>query len=262
MNELKVDEEKPIAPLSGDARAVAEVQAAYIIAKRFPRNTKECYSKIIDACKRLSLAEKSMYAFPRGGALVTGPSIRLAEVLAQHWTNCKIGIEILSQNDESTEAKAYACDLENNYIVDVHFNVKHIRHTKRGMTRLTDERDIRELISNIGSRHLRGCILRIIPSDITEDAVNQCNKTLTTNDIPMSEQIKKMVLAFDEVGVKVEHLEKRLGHNLDATIAAEIVNLKAIYRSIKDGMSSREDYFDIKLPAVNAKEALEELING
>ena len=55
-----------------------------------------------------------------------------------------------------------------------------------------------------------------------------------------------MIIAFDEMGVKVEqHLEKRLGHNLDATIQTEIVVLKGIYKSLKDGMASREDFFDI-----------------
>lgn len=251
------------AQASQEAKSIASIQASYVIAKKYPRNEHQCYSSIMESCKRPFLAEQSCYAYPRGGQLITGPSIRLAEVLAQKWTNCHIGIEILSQNSELTEARAYANDLENNYMVESCFSVKHQRTTKKGVQRLTDERDIRELVANIGSRHLRGCVLRIIPGDVVESAVNQCKKTMESSDVPVAEQIRKMVVAFDEIGVKVEHLEKRLGHNLDATIPQEIVMLKSIYKSIKDGMSKREDFFEIvSTKSLDARQELKELIDA
>src|SRR5215469_5134717 len=80
-----------------EARAVAEVQASYVIAKKFPRNEHQAYIKIIDSCKRPFLAEQAMYAYPKGGTLVTGPSIRLAEVMARSWGNIDFGIRELSQ---------------------------------------------------------------------------------------------------------------------------------------------------------------------
>ena len=70
----------------------------------------------------------------------------------------------------------------------------------------------------------------------------RCKQTLQSSDVPIADQIRKMIIAFDEMGVKVEHLEKRLGHNLDATIQTEIVVLKGIYKSLKDGMASREGF--------------------
>ncbi len=228
-----------------ESRATAEVQAAYVIAKRFPRNQMECYANIMESCKRPFLAEQAMYAYPRGGTLVEGPSIRLAEVLAQSWGNIDSGIREISQANGSSVAEAYAIDLQTNARKTVIFHVKHERHTKKGITKLTDPRDIYELVANQGARRLRNCILAIIPGDVTEAAVLQVRKTLESSDVPLSEQIRKMVVAFDDLGVKVEHLEKRLGHNLDATIASEIVTLKGIYKSIKDGMSDRSDYFDI-----------------
>ena len=53
-----------------------------VIAKKFPRNETLAISRIMQACERLSLAESSLYAYPRGGTTVSGPSIRLAEALA------------------------------------------------------------------------------------------------------------------------------------------------------------------------------------
>lgn len=251
-NEMQLGFNAPAQPTSDqsmvastEARAVAEVQAAYVIAKKFPRNQHESYMAIIEACKRPFLAEQAMYAYPRGGTLVKGPSIRLAETLAQCWGNLDCGVREISQSNGVSVAEAYAIDLQTNTRVTKVFHVPHKRDTKKGVTRLTDARDIYELVANQGSRRLRACILGIIPGDVIEAAVERCATTLASSDVPIGEQVKKMVMAFDELGVKVEHLEKRLGHNLDATIPQEIVTLKGIYKSIKDGMATREDFFEI-----------------
>jgi hypothetical protein len=229
------------------SRAVAEVQAAYVIAKKFPRNQSECYANIMDACKRPFLAEQAMYAYPRGGTMVTGASIRLAEAMAQAWGNLDCGVREVSQSNGVSVAEAYAIDLQTNTRVTKIFHVPHVRDTKKGRIKLTDARDIYEMVANQGARRLRACILGILPGDVVEAAVERCKKTLESSDVPISEQIRKMIVAFDEFGVKVEHLEKRLGHKMESTISTEIVALKAIYKSIKDGMASREDFFDIGL---------------
>ena len=228
-----------------ESRAVAEVQAAYVIAKKFPRNQHECYSNIMEACKRPFLAEQAMYAYPRGGTLVTGPSIRLAEAMSQCWGNLDCGIREVSQANGVSIGEAYAIDLQTNTRATKIFHVPHVRDTKKGRVKLTDARDIYEIVANQGSRRLRACILAILPGDVVEAAVDRCKKTLESSDVPLTEQVRKMIVAFDEFGIKVEHLEKRLGHKLDAIIAAEIVTLKNIYKSIKDGMAAREDFFDI-----------------
>ena len=244
-----------------EAKSVAEIQAAYLVAKKMPRDEYECSMNIVKSCRRPSLADQAMYAYPRGGQLVTGPSIRLAEVLAQKWKNIRVGIEVISQTPEKTEALAYANDMENNFRVDAGFTVVHQRTTKKGVKRLTDERDIRELVSNIGSRHLRQCILRVIPGDVVEAAIEQCKKTQASSDVPIEERIKKMVTAFDEIGVNVEMLEQRLGHKLSATIATEIVTLISIYNSIKNGMATREQFFEFpNQQAEDAKQELKDII--
>lgn len=262
----KTTPENPLQATS-EARAVAEVQAQYVIAKRFPRNQHESFMQIIESCKRPFLAEQALYAYPRGGQLVEGPSIRLAESMAQSWGNLDCGVREVSQANGVSVAEAYAIDLQTNTRVTKVFHVPHTRDTKKGKQKLTDSRDIYELVANQGARRLRACILAIIPGDVVEAAVAQCRKTLETSEIPMSEQIKRLVIAFDEVGVKVEHLEAKLGHNLDAIVPQEIVTLRGIFKSIKDGMGKREDFFDaFKKPEKSsneqAKEELEKLLGA
>jgi hypothetical protein len=129
---------------TSEARAVAEVQAQYVIAKRFPRNQHESFMQIMESCKRPFLAEQAMYAYPRGGQLVEGPSIRLAESMAQSWGNLDCGIREVSQANGISVAEAYAIDLQTNTRVTKVFHVPHVRDTKKGKQKLTDSRDIYE----------------------------------------------------------------------------------------------------------------------
>lgn len=244
------------------ARAVAEAQTKFVMAKRFPRNENECYSAIIQSCKRPGVAEQAIYAYPKGGTLVTGISIRLAEVMAQRWGNIEFGVRVISQGSGVSMMQAYAIDLETNLHKKSDFHVAHVRDTKQGPKKLTDERDIYEMGANQGARRMRACILALLPSDVKEDAFDQCKKTLETSDIPIQEQVKKMILAFDEYGVKVEHLEKRLGHNLNSVIPAEMVTLKSIFRSIKEGHAGREKFFDIGLKGETAEAAIDKILEG
>jgi hypothetical protein len=93
---------------------------------------------------------------------------------------------------------------------------------------------------------MRACILEIIPGDVVEDAVNQIKETLRQAgraEGPIEDRIKKMALAFNGVGVPVDAIEGRLGHNIDLTTEDELIDLLAIYNSLKDGVKKRTDFF-------------------
>jgi hypothetical protein len=227
-------------------RAIQEVQAALTIAQRFPRDQIAAFNRIIDACRRPALAEQGMYEYAKGGSKVRGPSIRLAEMMVQSWGNVQTGWRELSRQDGVSEVSAWAWDLETNSKTSIEFNVRHWRDTRTGGYQVTEERDIYELMANMASRRLRACILRVIPGDIQEAAVKECEKTLgTATGEPLRDRLRKMVVAFRDLGVSKEAIEKRLTHPLDATGETEFVQLRGIYASIKDGMADRSQFFDL-----------------
>jgi hypothetical protein len=174
------------------SRQAQEIQAAMVIAQKFPRNQSRAFTNIMEACKRKSLAERAVYSFPRGGKSVTGPSVRLAETMARAWGNLDFGvIELEHQQGEST-MMAYAWDLETNVRQTKVFTVKHIRDKKGGVSvKLEDQRDIYELTANQGARRMRACILGILPGDIVDAAVEQCDKTLAGNEEPLIDRVSQ-----------------------------------------------------------------------
>lgn len=237
------------------ARAVAEVQAALVIAASRPRNELRARDRLLQACQRVNLASGALYQYKRGGASVSGPSIRLAEAAARAWGNMTYGFRELSRRTGESECEAFAWDLETNTKAVRQFSVRHRRDTKKGGYDLADERDIYELMANQAQRRVRAAILEIIPGDIMEDAVAECEKTMKANVGNVGEATEKLVRAFADMGIPRESVEKRLGHRIDAIQPAQIIAFRKIYASIIDGMSEPKDWFD--LPANDNQDPVE-----
>lgn len=226
------------------SRAFAEVQAMVVAAKKFPRDQAEAFARAMESCKRISLAEKATYAYPRGGETISGPSIRLAEELARLWGNLECGIRELSQREGVSEMQAFCWDLQTNTRHVKNFTVKHERHTKRGVFPLTDPRDIYELTANQGGRRLRAVILAVLPPDLVEGALEQCRRTLAGDARkPLADRVNDMVAAFDKFGVTSDQIKERLGCPLDKCTADQLTEFASIFNSIKDGMTSVADWF-------------------
>jgi hypothetical protein len=241
------------------SREIAQVQAQHIVAKKFPRDENIVLHKVIKQCQRKSMAEVAMYSYPRGGQSVTGPSIRLAELLANGFGNLEYGIRVLNQNADIVEAMAYCIDLENNTRKVDYFTVKLERHTKKGVNKLADPRDIYEHTQSQGARRVRGCILAIIPGDIVEAAINQCEITLNSDEEPIQTKIQKLITAFTSFNVTIEMIEKRMGKSINALNNPDILTLRKVYQSLKDGMASIDSFFDVtnsKTAAMSSPEAL------
>ena len=225
-------------------RAVAEVQAAMMIARMNPRDPITAMDRILNACARPTLADAAVYTYARGGSDVSGPSIRLAEAMAQSWGNMQFGIRELDQRNGESTVQAFAWDVETNTRREVTFQVPHIRYTRSGSKKLEDPRDIYEMVANQGARRLRSCILAVIPGDVTEAAVNQCETTMKIKADTSPEAMKKMVAAFEPYGVTREQIEKRIQRRLDAIQPAQVVSLKKIFASLRDGMSTAAEWFE------------------
>lgn len=257
MNELNVYNTGRLNPGEGTLQSVTaqmattrqaqEVQAAMIVAKRFPRDEAGSMERILTACTRQSLAEAAVYSFPRGGTEVTGPSIRLAETIAQNWGNVDFGFIELEDKNNVSQVMAYAWDLETNTRQSKVFSVPHIRHTSNGDYPLTDPRDVYELIANQAARRVRSCILSIIPGDVVDAAVKQCEVTLRSgNKTPIEERRQNMVTAFAEFEITADQLAGFIGKNIEAFTENDLARLTKIYRSIKDGVVGN-DYFLTKM---------------
>lgn len=240
------------------AREAQEVQSMVFMAKRFPRDEQAATNRILMACTRETLAQHAVYQYTRGGTDVSGPSIRLAEAMAQAWGNLDYGYRVTESNEKESSVVAYCWDIETNTRKRIDFTVSHIRRAKGKNNLLTDPRDIYEIVANHSARRVRECILRLLPSDVIDAAIEQCNKTqeaaVSNDGKSVAERMDGMVKSFEKFGVTKKMLEAYVGRNLDSVTPALFVKLKNVYRSIRDGIATVEDHFESAMAREAEKE--------
>jgi len=228
------------------ARAVAEVQAAIVVAQQCPRDLQNARRQMLDACAQPALAERSSFRFARAGGTVTGPSIHLARELARCFGNMQYGISELRRDDEhgQSEMQAWAWDVENNTRTAHTFIVPHRRDTRSGQKALTDLRDIYENNANNGARRVREAIFAVLPPWFVEEAKAACAATLEHGGgKPLQERIATAVETFALLGIGDTQLEDKVGRPIARWTAHDVATIGVIYKSVRDGEVTLEEEF-------------------
>jgi hypothetical protein len=186
-----------------------------------------------------------------------------ARELARLWGNIRYGLRVVSLTDESVHIRGFAVDLETNSQSEYEDQFKRLvqRKQRDGETRWVepDERDLRELIGRRGAILIRNAILSLLPPDLIESALATADKTLrgvASGELKSSREdvIKHLVGRFDNLGVSVAMLEGYLGHALADANADEVTELKGIGKSLADGVTKREDHFELQAIPEGAKD--------
>jgi hypothetical protein len=259
--------------ISAASRARGEIEAAVYLSANKPREEYAAVLSLEKSCRRPGFAERAMYRFPRGGSEIKGMSVVFAREAARCWGNIRHGIRITQSDEIYTQVTGFAWDVESNTYVENESKFKNLVQRKVATNRRgangrpeyetqwvkPDERDYRELVNKHGAICVRNAILQLIPADIVDSMFDLVEDTVRSDTKSggktKEEQIKYLVSRFDEFGVTIAMLESYLGHKLAECSTEEIVELKQIGISIRDGNSTREEYFSFSQPG-GAKEEI------
>ncbi|OII64620.1 hypothetical protein BJP40_19985 [Streptomyces sp. CC53] len=237
------------------SRAVAEVQAAIVVAQQCPRDITAAVAEMRQSCTQPYLAERAFFRFPRAGQTVSGPSVHLARELARCWGNVQYGLAELRRDDEygESEMQAFAWDVQKNSRTSSTFIVPHKRDQNGGPKALTGMRDIYENNANNGARRVREAIFAILPPWFVEEAKELCARTLRDGGgKPLNIRIADAVKAFEGLGVTADRIETKLGRLTGKWTEHDVAQLQVIYRSVQQGEVSVDDEFPA--PRVTADE--------
>ena len=240
---------QPAAPAASQAaaveqsRAVAEVQAAVVVAQQVPRDIRRAEAEMRDTCGRTAVAERAFYSVPNRGS---GPSVHLARELARIYGNVQYGVHELRRDDDAGESEiiAYAWDVQANVRSSRTFIVPHARMAGKQRRQLTDLGDVYLNNQNVGARAVRECIFTVLPDWYIEAAKEQCHKTLQEGDgKPLPERIAGMVSAFRGVDVTEAMLAAKLGKKRGQWDAGDVAAMTVVYTSIQRRETSVADEF-------------------
>lgn len=243
------------------AKSKATIEARYVIAYNRPRNIEQARIDILSACKRPGFAEAARYKKPVGGSqTVDGFSIRFAEEAIKAMKNIAVDSMTIFEDHDKRTVQIAVTDLESNLTYSKEVNVQKTverRSLKQGQMAISQrtnstgqiaylveatEDEIANKIASAESKVIRNCGLRLVPSDILEEAEVAIEETLTKGGGDVKAGIKKLTDAFAGVGVQPTEIEKYLGHALSTVSPKELADLRAIFSTVRDGQASWADY--------------------
>jgi ribosome modulation factor len=221
----------------------AEIDQQITTAHAYPR----LVSKVMNSVLSLvtispAAAEKCGYALPRGKKPILGPSIRLAEIVASQWGNCRIGARVVHVDrfEKYVEAEGVFHDLETNTAT-----------TARVRRRIVDSNgrlyndDMIVVTGNAAcSIAKRNAILAGVPAPIWSEAYEVAMKTVKGDVKTLPERRAKAFQVFAAFGIKPEQIYAALEIGGEEDIGLdEIATLTAMHAAIKGGDQKVEDYF-------------------
>jgi hypothetical protein len=248
LKETEGDQTALVRPEVGAIEAISrsEISAQLDAAHKYPRSATRFLKEAIDLVTySREIAEACMYSLPRGGKMLTGKSVRLAEICASCYGNMHVGARVIDIGPAEVTAQAIAWDLERNVRITIEAQRGIVG--KRGRY---DDDMIRVTGMAAISVALRNAIFRVIPGALT-DAVYAKAKAVAIGDVEtLGKRRDEVLLRFGRMGVTPERVFARLGVKAVEEVLVEHLELLiGLGTSIKSGEVSLDEAFPPVVPA-------------
>lgn len=263
------------------ARAKAEVEARFLMAMHRPRDLDTFRQRLLKECRRPGFAAVAEYERPVGREfneetkhweqkIARGPSIRLLETAIQHFGNIDAQAPVTYETDEVRVVRALMVDLETNasWSTDVVVpkrvekradksggppkgrEVISQRTNSSGETTYTvnaTDSEVTVLQSALISKAQRKNGERLLPSDILQEALSECRKTVQTEDAQDPDAAKRRVIdGFASINITPRDLVEYLSKPLDRLNPADVKELRGIFVSVNNGELTWEAALQLK----------------
>lgn len=242
-----IEQVQEIEIVNADAFAIqarAEIDTQIATAHKFRRDVALCRKEAFElATCDIDTAISCGYKLPRGGKIIEGPSVRLAEIMAYSWENSRCQARVLEVGEKTVTCQAVFHDLQKNVAVSV--EVKR-RITKKDGTRYDD--DMINVASMAGMAIARrNAIFNVIPKAYVNQVYDAAKKVAIGDMITLKERREKLMKAFLEnwqlsKADILKHLELTDVDNIGLN---ELEHMAGIYTSLKDGMITPDQFKEV-----------------
>jgi hypothetical protein len=231
----------------------SEVEAQLDAAHKYKRSL----SRFLHEAETLAtltqeVAESCIYSIPRDGKMISGPSVRLAEICASAYGNLHFGGRVIDDDGKEIIAQGGAWDLEKNLRVTV--------ETRRRITKKNGSRFSDDMVTVTGnaavSIAMRNAVMRVIPRSYI-DSVYQKVRTVAVGEAKTLVTRRSEILSrLNKIGVSTERVLLRLDKKGPDDIGLEDLEmLIGLGTSIKDGTMPIDEAFPAPAPPAPAAAA-------
>lgn len=219
----------------------SEIDMQVATAHKFPRSIKRFRQEALQMVTlNESVAESCIYALPRSGKTIEGPSARFAEVVASAWGNCRAGARVVSDAGDFITAQGVFHDLERNVAI-----------TYEVQRRITDKNNRRFNADMIGvtgnaasSIALRNAILKGVPKAFWDDMYQAARAVVMGDFSTLANRRADALKALVAYGVTQEQVFAKLCVEGAADIGLDhLVTLRGLITALKEGDTTPEQAF-------------------
>lgn len=248
-------------PMSAETGMVAllnksEIDQQIATAHKFPRSLKRFRDEAM-AMVTLdeSIASECIYALPRDGKTIEGPSARFAEIIASAWCNNRAGARVIDDHGEFVTAQGVFHDLERNvaitYEVQRRIVDKHGRRYKADMIGVT--------ANAACSIALRNAILKGVPKAFWSSMYDAARHVIMGDIKTLANRRAAAVAEFQRFGVSDKQLCDKLGvAGIEEITLDHLVTLRGLLTAIKEGDTTPEEAFATVAGVVTMPKAKEQ----
>lgn len=231
----------------------SEIDQQIATAHRFPRSLKQFRDEAMQMVTLdESIANECIYALPRDGKTIEGPSARFAEIIASAWGNSRAGARVISDQGEFVTAQGVFHDLERNVAI-----------TYEVQRRITDRNGRRYKADMIGvtanaacSIALRNAILKGVPKAFWASMYDEARKVIMGDVKTLANRRAAAIANFVRYGVTLEQICAQLGVAGQEDITLDhLVILRGLLTALREGDTTPEEAFAHSKPAVEMPKA-------
>lgn len=229
----------------------SEIDMQIATAKQWPRHIEQVLQNIVSlATIDEETAADCFYAVRRGGEMIEGPSVRMAEIFASSWGNLRIGTRIVDNDGKTITAQGICHDLETNVCIQV--EVKR-RITDRNGRTFSD--DMQVVTGNAASAiAFRNAIFKVIPKAVTKTAMEQIQRAAIGKANEAESKRTQLINWYKKRGITVEEILQYMNVNsLNELDIDKVMVLRATANAIKEGSMSVEEFRNPNATQVEAQ---------
>ena len=240
-NETAEEQEvQVLAPTAIEALERASIDQQIATAHRYPRSLARFKRTALEiATVDPEVAETCFYKLKRGGNVIEGPSIRMAEVFAQAWGNLRIGARVIDEGEKYVTAQGVCHDLESN--IQRSSEVRR-RITNRDGKRYNDDMIITTMNAACAIA-TRNAVLGVVPAALQKPILRAVKQVSIGQAITMDERRGRIVQAFSKMGVSGEQIEAYLEKRIEEITLDDYELLKGTFNQLRDGEAEVDDVF-------------------
>lgn len=219
----------------------SEIDQQIATAHRFPRSLKRFRDEALQMVTLdESIAEECIYALPRDGKVIEGPSARFAEIIASAWGNCRAGARVVDDRGEFVTAQGVFHDLERN--VAITYEVQRRITNKRGQRFSADM--IGVTANAACSIALRNAILKGVPKAFWSQMEDAARQVIKGDFKTLANRRAAAIQKFQHYGISEAQICARLEVAGVEDIGLDhLVILRGLLTAIKEGDTTPEQAF-------------------